>query len=121
MMRTLPLKRHYPQEAKQKIEQAKQKGFTTTILFFWLNNIELAKERVKIRVSEGGHNIPPDVIERRYSRGIKNLFEIYLPIVDGAVIFDNSYGKPELIAQQTVNNELQIVNELKFYELKKFV
>ncbi|MGH2643237.1 MAG: zeta toxin family protein [Chitinophagaceae bacterium] len=106
---------------KQKIEQAKQKGFTTTILFFWLNNIELAKERVKIRVSEGGHNIPPDVIERRYSRGIKNLFEIYLPIVDGAVIFDNSYGKPELIAQQTVNNELQIVNELKFYELKKFV
>ena len=27
------------------------------IAFFWLQNVKLAKERVKIRVSEGGHNI----------------------------------------------------------------
>lgn len=71
---------------KQKIEIAWQKGYTITILFFWLNNIELAKERVKIRVSEGGHNIPIDVIERRYLNGLKNLFKIYLPIIDGAFI-----------------------------------
>lgn len=106
---------------KQKIELAKQKGYTTTILFFWLTNIELAKERVRIRVSEGGHNIPVEVIKRRYLRGIQNLFQIYLPIVDGAAIFDNSYGRPELIAQQTINNELQIVNERKFNELKKYL
>lgn len=73
---------------------------------------------MKIRVSEGGHNIPANVIERRYFRGIQNLFEIYLPIVDGAVIFDNSYGEPDLVAQQTVNNEFQIINEAKFKELK---
>lgn len=60
----------------------------------------MAKERVKIRVQEGGHNIPRKVIERRYLRGINNLFDIYLPIVDGALIFDNSYGKHELIAQK---------------------
>jgi len=39
-----------------------------------------------------------DVIERRYFKGIKNLFDIYLPIVDGAFIFDNSWGKRELLA-----------------------
>lgn len=106
---------------KQKVEMAKQKGYATTILFFWLNNIELAKERVRIRVAEGGHNIPTDVIERRYLKGIKNLFEIYLPIIDGAFIFDNSYGKPDLIAQQTINNNFKIVNELKFNEIKKYI
>lgn len=31
---------------RQKIESAKSKGYTTTLLFFWLKNIELAKERV---------------------------------------------------------------------------
>jgi predicted ABC-type ATPase len=62
------------------------------LLFFWLQTTELAKERVKTRVSEGGHNIEPEVIERRYIRGIKNLFDIYLPIVDGALLFDNSEG-----------------------------
>ena len=57
-----------------KIIEAKEKGFQVTLLFFWLKNIQLAKERVKIRVSEGGHDIEPEVIERRYIRGIKNLF-----------------------------------------------
>lgn len=105
---------------KQKIESAKKGGYTTTILFFWLRNLELAKERVKTRVMEGGHNIPPDVIERRYFKGLQNLFKIYLPIVDGAFIFDNSYGTPKLIAQQTINDGLQIFDVEKFRELKKY-
>lgn len=83
---------------KNKILKAKSRGYTVTLLFFWLNNIQLAKERVKTRVLEGGHDIPPEVIERRYLRGIYNLFDIYLPLIDGALIFDNSYGKHELIA-----------------------
>lgn len=105
---------------KNKIIQAKEKGYTVTLLFFWLKNIELAQQRVKIRVKEGGHNIPDKVIERRYLRGINNLFEIYLPIVDGALIFDNSYGKHELIAQKTVDNHIDVINDKKFKELKSY-
>lgn len=104
---------------KTKILEAQQNGYTTTLLFFWLQNVELAKERVKIRVSEGGHNIEPEIIERRYFRGIVNLFDIYLPIVDGALIFDNSLGKHELLAQKTVDGQLTIINELKFNQLKQ--
>ena len=95
---------------KSKINEAKDKGYRVTLLFFWLQNIELAKERVKIRVSEGGHNIEPEVIERRYIRGIKNLFNIYLPMVDGAFIFDNSEAQHELIADKQLENSLNIVN-----------
>jgi predicted ABC-type ATPase len=58
---------------KGKIIEAKEKGFQVILLYFWLKSIPLAKERVKIRVSEGGHDIEPEVIERRYIRGIKNL------------------------------------------------
>jgi predicted ABC-type ATPase len=65
-----------------------------------------------------GHNIEPQVIERRYYKGIKNLFDIYLPIVDGAFIFDNSLGKHQLLAQKLVNGQLTIINENKFNELK---
>ncbi len=82
--------------------------------------MELAKERVKIRVSEGGHNIEPEVIERRYFNGIKNLFEIYLPIVDGTLIFDNSEGKHELLAIKTIDGQLNIIDELKFKKLKAY-
>lgn len=105
---------------KNKIIEAKEKGYTVTLLFFWLQSVELAKERVKIRVSEGGHNIDPEVIERRYIKGIKNLFDIYLSIVDGAYIFDNSEGKHELLADKRTDGILNIVNEEKFNLLKSY-
>jgi predicted ABC-type ATPase len=105
---------------KQRIQFAKQKGYNTTLLFFWLRNSELAKERVKIRVSEGGHNIPKDVIERRYLNEIKNLFDIYLEIVDQVLIFDNSEGKHILIAEKNIGEDIIIHYQLKFNELKQY-
>ena len=92
-----------------------------TLLFFWLKNPELAKERVKIRVIEGGHNIPEEIIERRFYKGIKNLFEIYLSIVDQALIFDNSEGKHNLIAEMSISEKLTILNQTKFNELKNYL
>lgn len=105
---------------KQKIINAKRDGYNTTLLFFWLKNTELAKERVKTRVLEGGHNIETEVIERRYINGIKNLFEIYLQIVDQVLIFDNSEGKHVLIAEKSIGDELNIINSDKFKELKYY-
>ena len=105
---------------KNKLIAAKGKGYTVTLIFFWLQSIELAKERIKVRVSEGGHNIEPDVIERRYLKGIKNLFDIYLPIVDGALIFDNSEGRPRLLARKISKKQLDIVDNLRFNLLKQY-
>jgi predicted ABC-type ATPase len=103
---------------KNKIIEAKDKGYTITLLFFWLQNVDLAKQRVKYRVSEGGHNIDPEIIERRYHRGIKNLFDIYIPLVDGVLIFDNSEGTNELMIQKKINDSINIINKEKFQLLK---
>jgi predicted ABC-type ATPase len=103
---------------KNKILAAKENGYTVTLLFFWLNSIELAKQRVATRVKEGGHYIDAETIERRYIAGIKNLFQIYLPIVDEVLIFDNSDGKNELIAEKLKSNTFEIYSETKFQILK---
>lgn len=105
---------------KEKILKAQKNGYNTILLFFWLKNSELAKERVKIRVSEGGHNISDDVIERRYLNGINNLFEIYLPIVDQILIFDNSEGQHKLIAEKNLGEDISVIEEKVFNELKKY-
>lgn len=104
----------------QKIKIAQAQGYHVTLLFFWLQNVEMAQERVKIRVQEGGHNIPKDVIERRYILGIKNLFNLYLPIVDEALIFDNTIGKHELIAEKKINTAIEIINPTKFNLLNQY-
>ncbi len=103
---------------KNRVKVAKENGFKVILLFFWLRNVDLAIERVKIRVQEGGHNIPEDVIRRRYVNGIKNLFSIYLPIVDEAMVFDNSVDEYEMIAEKKISNEFFIYNNRKFTSLK---
>jgi predicted ABC-type ATPase len=101
------------------IEYAKSKGYYITLIFFWLESIELAKDRVKKRVAEGGHNIESDVIERRYKAGIKNLFKLYFNKVDSLLIYDNSTAESELIAEKEIEDELfTIHNSQKFNSLK---
>ena len=104
---------------KDRIESAKKLGYTITLLFFWLRNVELAKERVKIRVQEGGHNIDEETIVRRYTRGIINLFDLFLPIVDEAMIFDNSEGLPLLIAEKQEKEPLTVLDKELFNKLEE--
>ena len=101
------------------IENARSKGYYVTLIFFWLESIELAKDRVRKRVSEGGHNIEIDVIERRYKAGIKNLFSLYCNKVDSLLIYDSSKAESELIAEKEIEDELfTIYNNQKFNSLK---
>ena len=103
---------------KQKIEWAQANGYEVTLLFFWLRNVTMAKERVAQRVAEGGHSIPSQTIERRYHNGIGNLFAIYMDMVDICYIFDNSEGKKELIAQKERHKDIVIYNNDKFNLMK---
>lgn len=70
------------------------------------------------QVQEGGHNIPEYVIERRYISGLKNLFNIYMPIVDELLIFDNTNLNVELIAEKRQNSELIVIELERFNTLK---
>lgn len=72
------------------VRRAHDKGYRVTLLFFWLNSPELAIQRVAERVSKGGHDIPEDIIRRRYVSGIQNLFNLYAAEVDSWSIYDNS-------------------------------
>lgn len=72
------------------IERAHAAGYFVTLLYFWLPTPEQAIERVATRVREGGHNIPEDVIRRRYAGGLKNLTTIYAPVCDLWTIYNNS-------------------------------
>ena len=89
--------------------------------FFWLKSPEQAMERVAERVSKGGHNIPKDIIERRYFEGIENLFKIYMPIVDTWLLVNNSETPRSIIASGGCNQELVIRNSVLFKKIEEYV
>ena len=86
------------------IKKAKELGYSVILLFFWLPSPEMAAQRVANRVSEGGHNIPLDVIYRRYQAGLQNFFTIFAPIVDSWMFFDNETTAKLIANNREVNN-----------------
>jgi predicted ABC-type ATPase len=98
------------------IKKAQQLGYHVTLLFFWLNDVRLAIERVAVRVQEGGHHIPENVIERRYSKGIFNL-NLFTSIADYWVLIDNSLGTMEFVAEGNFDKEKTIFVKESWFKL----
>jgi predicted ABC-type ATPase len=100
------------------IKVAKQNDYLVTLVFFWLDTVELAIERVNSRVKEGGHNIPRDVIIRRYYKGIKNFFDHFVKYSDYWIFFDNSVNPPTLISEGYTDIKSTIFASEKWLDIK---
>lgn len=83
-----------------RLQVMKAASYQTHLTFLWLADPELAVARVKERVRQGGHSVPPTTIRRRYFSGLRNLFAVYMPLVDEWSIFDNSNANPVEIASR---------------------
>ncbi|TRU45565.1 MAG: Zeta toxin family protein [Microcystis aeruginosa Ma_QC_Ch_20071001_S25] len=90
------------------LRDCQSSGYRLNLIYFWLQSPELALERVHRRVASGGHNIPEDVVLRRYERGRINLMQLYLPLCDTWVIYDNSGDEPHLVAERPFNQQVII-------------
>ena len=100
------------------VRKAQAKGYFVTILYFWLSSPELAIERVRNRVNEGGHNIPENIIRRRYDMGLRNFFDLYFQIADYWMFIDNSNMPFQMVAEGQKNN-IKLINEELWNLLKE--
>jgi len=81
----------------KKIKEMKAKGYKIIIYFLKLASVDLAIERIKLRVSQGGHNVPLEDIKRRFERSWINFQTIYKPLADAWIVFDTSGSEPVII------------------------
>src|ERR1039457_5998357 len=80
-----------------KINEWQTIGYHVKLVFLTLPSPEVAVARVAARVAQGGHNVPEDVIRRRFKLGLRNLEGIYKHLVDAWILYDNSGSVPGLI------------------------
>ena len=102
------------------VRRAQAKGYRVSVLFFWLKTPELAIQRVAERVRKGGHNIPEEIIRRRYAAGISNLFRLYMREVDYWSIYDSSENPRRRIARGGNNMETIITDNRKFSKIQNY-
>lgn len=93
------------------IDDLRKKGYICHLVFLWLPSPAFAIARVQERVRMGGHNVPEEVIRRRYNAGIRNFFQLYQPLTESWRFYDNSDPSgPKVIAAgggkdvHTINN-----------------
>lgn len=100
------------------IKRAQEVGYFVTLIYFWLDSPELAVRRVEQRVRFGGHNVPEDVVRRRYYAGMRNLFSMFIPISDYWILIDNSVDPFRMIAEGERAQVTEIQDDELFYYLK---
>ena len=93
------------------IKVARESGYVVSLLYFWLSSPEFAMSRVAKRVKKGGHNVPMEIIERRYYRGISNLLKLYMPICDNWIVLDNTDAVSNVVAMGGINAEKLVKND----------
>lgn len=73
-----------------RVARLRKSGYFFHLAFVWSPSADFSLRRVADRVRMGGHSIPEDVVRRRYSAGLKNLFNLYIPLADRWGVFDNT-------------------------------
>ena len=93
------------------IDEAKAKGYKVNLVFVGLDDVTLSQARVAARVRSGGHNVPDEDLERRFSRSLENL-ERASTRVDRLWVMDNSGERRRLILSSVQNQARFMSNKV---------
>lgn len=84
------------EQVMQTVDQFKNHGYETRLVFFGLDNIETSIDRVNIRVAKGGHAVSPENIIANYNKGLENLSK-HFQAFDSVHFYQNYEGKGQTI------------------------
>jgi predicted ABC-type ATPase len=84
-----------------RISRWRAAGYKVKLIFLALRTTDEAIARVALRVRQGGHDVPLEVIRRRFASGMRNFLEVYRYRVDYWQWFDNSGRTPQLLEEGT--------------------
>lgn len=103
-----------------RIKGQRECGYHVHLAYVWSPCPELNVARVAGRVRAGGHDIPLDVIRRRYTGSLRNFFELYLPLVDSWSVYDNGSGQAvRLIAEGGGAKTVRVRDPLTWDEMQR--
>ena len=80
------------------LTSARTQGYRLKGYFLWVRDVETTLDRICQRVTEGGHNIQPEVSRRRFHKTIQSFFAIYRPLFGSWRLFENDGLAPRLLA-----------------------
>jgi len=100
------------------LQQLKAKGYRIAITYLWIPSVAFSARRVAARVAAGGHDIPTDVIRRRFDKSRRNLMSVYAPMADEFSVWDATRVSVRLVYERKLESEC-IVDERIWRQLRR--
>jgi predicted ABC-type ATPase len=75
----------------------KVSGYRIELVFLSLPSVEVALQRIAVRVRQGGHDVPRADVVRRFNRSWKNFQSMYRILADKWAVYDNAGDSPRLL------------------------
>ena len=82
------------------LREMKEAGYRIRLDYLWIPELGITRARVKQRVMKGGHDIPDEVQQRRFGKGLRFLLEHYRPLLNDWRIYDNTGENPHLVVSE---------------------
>lgn len=101
------------------LRSLKAQGYAIAVYYFSLANPQMAVRRVKLRVALGGHDVPADVVRRRFGRSLANFFDLYAPLAGEWTLFDNSTPPQAKTVAAFAANQLAVMEPTTWHKLNK--
>ena len=91
------------------LRRCRSRGYSVVVVYVWLGSPDLAVERVALRVRAGGHDVPEATVRRRYAAGWRNFLDLYRPLADEWLVYDNSLARETLVALRQPGGQVVVV------------
>ncbi len=92
-----------------RVKAAKENGYQVNMVFVSLDKLDTHLKRIAARVGKGGHDIPPNVVERRFRTSYEN-FKKIAPEVDNLKVYDNTRQMNKVLEVQ--NGKVKYAGQL---------
>ncbi|OHB76953.1 MAG: hypothetical protein A2Z34_06805 [Planctomycetes bacterium RBG_16_59_8] len=102
------------------LQEMKRRGYLINIYFLWIPDVRLALKRIEDRVRLGGHDVPRAAVLRRYTRGMRHLFDRYLLLSDYSVLLDNSPLKPIPVVEY-IKGRIRTIDSARYRQIQSWL
>lgn len=106
----------------QVLRRALDSGYRVHLVYLWLPSAEVAVARVRERVRAGGHDVPAEVVRRRYARSVMNFDRLYRPVASSWYVYDSGASSlARLVAYGANGTEATVVDATRWRALREQV
>ncbi|MBI2513311.1 MAG: hypothetical protein HYV96_15140 [Opitutae bacterium] len=99
------------------LRELKEAGYRVRLDYLWIPDLTITRARIRQRVTKGGHDIPDDVQQRRFGKGLRLLLDHYRPLLYEWRLYDNTGDRPRLVFEEC-DGRARIVDASKLAEIE---